>query len=89
MKDYLAIILAAGMGTRLGKEDAFPKCMLEIDGQKLLDIQLDYLNQAGITEAVIIIGYKAQEVCEYFGLSYKDLDLTYVDTEEHSRTDVP
>lgn len=49
-----AILLAAGRGTRLRPiTDRTPKCMLEVGGQPLLDIWLDALHLAGVTEVLV------------------------------------
>ena len=46
---FSVVILAAGMGTRLGKlTHEKPKCMLEFQGQTLLKRQLDLLNESDI-----------------------------------------
>jgi mannose-1-phosphate guanylyltransferase len=49
-----AFLLAAGKGRRLRPiTDVTPKCMLAIDGRPLLDIWLDALARAGVTEVMI------------------------------------
>lgn len=49
-----AFLLAGGLGTRLRPlTDTIPKCLLEIDGQPLLDIWLDALAEAGIDEVLV------------------------------------
>jgi len=55
-----AIILAAGMGTRLRPlTDARPKCLVELDGQSLLDHQIHVLLGAGVKNLHIVGGYLA------------------------------
>ena len=53
-----AIIMAAGMGWRLG-EGSPPKSLYEFDGKSLLLRHIEHLNRAGISEVVIGIGYRA------------------------------
>jgi len=56
-----AIILAAGMGTRLGKYTANrPKGMLNFAGKSLIEWQIDLYKKAGIDEVVVVTGYKAE-----------------------------
>ena len=44
-----AIILSAGMGTRVGNHTAVtPKCMLDISGTNILEIQVKQLKMMGI-----------------------------------------
>jgi len=58
-----AIILAAGMGTRLGKyTQSLPKCMLEFRGKTLLQRQVDTLRSCGITDITIIKGYEPDKI---------------------------
>ena len=58
-----AIILAAGMGTRLGKyTENLPKCMLEFNGKSLIERQVDTLRKAGITDISIVRGYQPEKI---------------------------
>jgi mannose-1-phosphate guanylyltransferase len=51
-----AFLLAAGLGTRLRPiTDTIPKCLVPIAGRPLLDIWLDTLAAAGVTEVLINI----------------------------------
>lgn len=54
-----AIILAAGRGSRmLGLTDEKPKCMTILEGQALLDWQLQALRRAGHSNVTVIGGYR-------------------------------
>ncbi|MBP9863840.1 phosphocholine cytidylyltransferase family protein [Patescibacteria group bacterium] len=56
-----AIILAAGMGTRLGAYTADrPKCTLLFKGKQLIEHQVDTLRRAGITDITIVRGYHSE-----------------------------
>ena len=58
-----AIILAAGMGTRLGKyAKNLPKCMLEFNGKTLLQKQVETLRSCGINNIIIVKGYAAEKI---------------------------
>lgn len=62
------IILAAGLGSRLGaRTKNAPKCMVELNGQPLLHWQLGALRSAGIKQVVVVCGYR-HEVIEAQGL---------------------
>ncbi|MFQ5635692.1 MAG: NTP transferase domain-containing protein [Gammaproteobacteria bacterium] len=57
-----AVILAAGMGTRLrGEPDDRPKGFLELGGRPIIAESLDRLAEAGIARAVIVTGYRAAD----------------------------
>jgi mannose-1-phosphate guanylyltransferase len=58
-----AFLLAAGLGTRLRPiTDSTPKCLLPIDGRPLLDIWLDALLRAGVTEVLLNAHHLADQV---------------------------
>lgn len=58
-----AIILAAGQGKRLlPLTETRPKCLVELSGRTLLAWQLLRLQAAGIGEAVIVTGFRADAV---------------------------
>lgn len=60
-----AIILAAGVGRRLGKDGQNqPKCLLKFNGKSLLERHLNYLRHCQIDELVIAVGYESQKIQE-------------------------
>lgn len=64
-----AIILAAGRGSRMGRlTDARPKCLTELAGRPLLDMQRAALRGAGVDEIAVVTGYRA-ELLERPGLA--------------------
>lgn len=61
-----ALILAAGVGSRLGLADDRPKCLVEIGGRALLDRYLDALAPLGIA-VTIGVGYHAERIASHVG----------------------
>ncbi|PCK33411.1 phosphocholine cytidylyltransferase family protein [Pseudoalteromonas piscicida] len=60
-----AIILAAGMGSRLGNLTKHqPKCLIELWGESLLHRQLRQLESIGITDVVVVSGHCANKISE-------------------------
>lgn len=58
-----AIIIAAGMGSRLGHHtDERPKCMVEVGGRSILSYQLEALRENGVDELHIVRGYLAERL---------------------------
>jgi len=54
-----AVILSAGKGSRLLPLTANrPKCLLECSGRTILEWQLDALAEAGISEMVVVVGFR-------------------------------
>jgi len=67
-----AIILAAGENSRLGKiGEKRPKCLNEIGGSTLLEIQINTLHACGIDDISVVRGYKG-EGTDVPGLKYYD-----------------
>jgi len=61
-----AVILAAGLGTRLRPlTEKTPKCLLKINHQTILEHQMENLTECGINEVTIVIGHKADKVKEF------------------------
>ena len=58
-KNSKALIVAAGLGSRLKKHtENLPKCMLDFGGKTLLQRQLDSYKKCGIKDISLIRGYK-------------------------------
>jgi mannose-1-phosphate guanylyltransferase len=58
-----AMILAAGLGTRLRPlTDTRPKALVEINGRTLLEIALTRLRAAGVTEVIINVHHFADQI---------------------------
>jgi NDP-sugar pyrophosphorylase family protein len=61
-----AMILAAGLGTRLRPlTDTRPKALVEINGRTLLEITLTRLRTFGITEVIINVHHLAGQIIDY------------------------
>jgi NDP-sugar pyrophosphorylase family protein len=61
-----AMVLAAGLGTRLRPlTDTRPKALVEIAGRTLLEITLTRLRTFGITEVIINVHHFADQVIDY------------------------
>ena len=59
----IGVILAAGMAKRLRPlTDTKPKCLLEVGGRTLLERTVRAMQQAGITEFVVVTGYCADQI---------------------------
>jgi len=63
-----AVLLAAGRGTRMREMTAdLPKPMLEVRGKPVLRHIVEGLRDAGVTDFLIIVGYRAEAVQNSFG----------------------
>ena len=83
-----AIILAAGMGRRLGEytQDQ-TKCMVEVNGERLIDRMLGQLSSLRLTRVVIVTGYCGAALRAHIGTRYDDrLRIEYVDNPLYATT---
>jgi choline kinase len=63
LSPYKAIILSAGQGSRLlPMTENLPKCLLGLGGRNMLEWQLRGLAAAGVREAVVVTGFRAELV---------------------------
>jgi len=82
-----AIILAAGMGKRLGaytREGT--KCMVEVNGKALIDHALEAIEGAGILEVTIVVGYRKDRLIAHIGERYPRLSIDYVANDIYDKT---
>jgi len=60
MDEPVAVVLAAGLGTRM-KSD-LPKVLVPVLGRPMIHFVLDALAAAGITRTIVVVGYRADDV---------------------------
>lgn len=71
-----AVILAAGLGSRLRPiTNDVPKCMVPVNGIKIIDKQIDNLLSNGIEEIYVVNGYKANVLSEHLKKNYPKVKL--------------
>ena len=82
-----AIILAAGMGKRLGELTRDnTKCMIQVNGISLIDRMLTQLSDFELTRVIIVIGYKGKELRDYIDIEYKGLKIEYIENSIYDKT---
>ena len=83
-----AIILAAGMGRRLGeytKDNT--KCMLPVNGVRLIDRTLNQLAELSLRRVVIVVGYQGQNLIDYIGDRYKGrINIEFINNPIYNKT---
>src|SRR6266540_4772646 len=63
-----AVLLAAGRGTRMRELTSdLPKPMIEVRGKPVLQHIVEGLRDAGVRDFLIIVGYRADAVQNFFG----------------------
>jgi NDP-sugar pyrophosphorylase family protein len=75
-----AVLLAAGRGTRMRElTNDLPKPMIEVRGKPILQHIIEGLREAAVTHVLIVVGYRADVVQEFFGNGSKfGVAITYV-----------
>lgn len=82
-----AVVLAAGMGKRLGDLTRNnTKCMVKVNGITLIDRLLTQLSKLNIKRVVIVIGYEGNKLKDYIGNHYKGLPIEYVENSIYDKT---
>ena len=83
-----AIILAAGMGRRLGElTKNNTKCMVQVNGTALIDRLLLQLSRLDLKRVVIVVGYEGKKLREYIGTRYDHLlHIEYVNNPVYDKT---
>ena len=83
-----AIILAAGMGRRLGEYTRDnTKCMVQVGGVRLIDRLLRQLSQLSLSRVVIVVGYQADHLKNYLSDRYEgELTIEFVENPIYDKT---
>lgn len=82
-----AIILAAGMGKRLGElTKGNTKCMIEVGGETLISRLLRQLDRQHLSRIVMVIGYKAQELRDYLATLPTATPIEFVENTIYDKT---
>lgn len=81
------LILAAGMGKRLGsltKDNT--KCMVKVNGVTLIERLLAIVSRHPISRIIIVVGYKKVALKDYLGDKYKEIPIVYIENEIYYNT---
>ena len=82
-----ALILAAGMGKRLGEYTKNnTKCMVPVNGTPLIDRVLKQLSMLSLNRVVIVVGYEGKKLMEYIGNEKDGLKIEYVNNPVYDKT---
>ena len=81
MADRVAIILAAGVSSRMNTE--LPKVLHEVCGRPMLAYVLDACREVGVQKAYVVVGYGAEQVQEQFA---DDSDIVWVRQDQQLGT---
>ena len=83
-----AVILSAGQGKRLLPLTAHnPKCLLNIEGQSLIEWQINELYKAGIDQVAVVVGYRADRVRQLLKSRYDNRRVRVLYNPAYAWTD--
>ena len=84
---YKAVILAAGVGSRIRPlTDDCPKCLLTVAGKPILERMIRNCQKCGISEFVIVLGYLGARVRQFVSSTFPELQVTFVVNERYAET---
>lgn len=82
-----AIMLAAGMGKRLGKyTKGNTKCMVEVASRTILSRAADALAAAGIQKLIVVCGYERESLKAYTRENIKNIEVIFIDNPDYNTT---
>lgn len=82
-----AIILAAGMGRRLGELTRNnTKCMVEVNGVPLIDRMLHQIESKHLSRVVVVVGYEGKKLMEHIASLGIRTPVMYVENPVYDRT---
>ena len=83
MDSTSAVVLAGGEGVRLRPLSySRPKPLLPAATRPILERVFDQLIDVGVSEIVVVVGYKRERVQSHFGPTYRNTRLTYVTQDQ-------
>ena len=82
-----AVILAAGMGKRLGElTKGNTKCMIEVGCETLISRLLHQLDQLNLQRIILVVGYKAKELQDYLQTIPIQTTIEFVENTIYDKT---
>jgi len=77
-----ALMLAAGMGKRLGRfTKNSTKCMVPVNGKTLIEYAIESLIQCGIKKFVMVVGYKSEVLINFIKEKFPEERLCGMEIE--------
>lgn len=87
-----ALMLAAGMGKRLGRyTQNGTKCMVQVNGKALIEYAIEALVKANIKKFVLVVGYRSEVLKEYISSKFNESNLNgmkieYIENPVYDKT---
>lgn len=82
-----ALMLAAGMGTRLGKyTEAKAKCMIEVGSKSLIGHAADALKLAGINKLIVVVGWESEKLISFIEQNITGIECEFIQNCDYATT---
>ena len=82
-----AIILAAGVGSRIKPfADNCPKSLLKVGDNTILEMMISHIQDCGINEIIIVVGYLKEQIKDYVKTKFPDLNASFVTNDKYAET---
>lgn len=82
-----ALMLAAGMGTRLGKyTEAMAKCMIKVGNKSLIAHAADALKLAGIKKLIVVVGWEGEKLIQFIKQNITGLEFEFIHNYDYAST---
>lgn len=82
-----ALMLAAGMGRRLGKyTDNQTKCMVKVAGRTLIEHTAEALKKANVSKLVMVVGYEAEKLVRFINENISGIEIEFVYNRDYEKT---
>ena len=79
------VVFAAGEGTRMRPlTDDRPKGLVEVAGKPLLTHCFETLLGLGVDELLVVVGYRGEQIREYYGERFEGTPITYAEQAERT-----
>lgn len=81
------LMLAAGMGKRLGKYTKNnTKCMVKVGDKTLIERACESLKAAGINKLVMVVGYESENLKKFMNENIKDMEIIFIDNPDYAKS---
>jgi choline kinase len=83
MSQTTALILAAGYGSRISDVTTDPKSLLKINDKTLMDWHFEAWKKVGITDVVVVTGYKREVLESYLSKFENDFNIQFAVNDDY------
>jgi D-glycero-D-manno-heptose 1,7-bisphosphate phosphatase len=73
------VLLAGGLGSRLGKlTSQIPKPLIRIGKKSIIEIVIEYYLEQGIKKIVVLVGYKKEKIIKVLKKKFFDINISFI-----------